>query len=141
MRTSFFIRLVGQHISNRDGGFLLSFKHASRNANGHAVGRNIREDHCVGPNAHIVSDMNWTQDFGAGANVNAVSQNRRTAATRMLQSHGYPVANHAIVSKDRVTTDDDSSEMIDSEPPPKRGCLAGKLTMPVSISERTFKTL
>src|SRR5450631_1991581 len=44
----------------------------------------------------------------------------------MLQSHGYSVSNDAIVSKDRVTTDDDSAEMLDSEPPAERN-LTGKL--------------
>ena len=44
----------------------------------------------------------------------------------MFQSHCYSVANDAIVAKDCVAAIDDSTEMVDSEPPSKRH-LAGKI--------------
>ena len=80
----------------------------------------------LAPIEHIVPDPDRTQNLSAGADVHPVPQARRSTVTGMLQSHGDPVANHAIVSKDRVPTDDDSSEMVDSEPPSQR-YFAGKL--------------
>src|SRR5579871_361815 len=43
----------------------------------------------------------------------------------VFQAHSDPVANHAIVSKDGVPADDNSSKMVDSEPTSQH-CLAGK---------------
>src|ERR1700693_1373682 len=112
MHTSFFHR-----IARRDGRWRSSWKHASRDTNGQGIRRHIRENHCVGSNDHIIPDLNRPQNLGAGAYVNAVAENWRAALTGMLQTHCYSVANDAIVSKNGVATDDDSAEMVDSEPP------------------------
>jgi hypothetical protein len=103
----------------------LPWKHTGGNANRNRVGRNAGENHRIGSNAHIVSYMNRSQNLGPRAYINTVAEDRRAPVAGMLQSHSNPVANDAIVSKDYVTTDDDSAEMVDAETPPKSD-LAGK---------------
>jgi hypothetical protein len=63
--------------------------------------------------------MNGPQNLGPGAEVNAIAQNRRASLSGILQSYRDSVADDAIISENRVATDDDAPKMVDSETPTK----------------------
>jgi hypothetical protein len=59
--------------------------------------------------------VNRTEDFRACANIDPIAENGRAPLSGIPQAHRDPIANDAIIAKNRVATDDNSSEMIDTK--------------------------
>ena len=59
--------------------------------------------------------MNGAKDLGAGADVDAVADDRRAALVGVAQTHGDAVADTAIVAENSISADDDAAEVVNHE--------------------------
>jgi hypothetical protein len=61
--------------------------------------------------------VNVPKNLGSRANIGAVADDRGSTLACVAEPYRHSIADNTIISEDRVSTDDDSSEVIDPEAP------------------------
>ena len=83
-----------------------------RNTDRNRIIWDIRNNNRIRPNQNIIANCHATQYFSPGTNIDTIAYNRCTRVPYPSQSNHNAVPNPAIVTKLDITTDHNSTKMI-----------------------------
>jgi hypothetical protein len=90
-------------------------QYSCRDTHGDRVWGHVRQDNGVGSDSDVIADVNGSQNFCSGSYVDSIANGRGPAQSGVPESDGHSIADHTIVSKNRVSADDNSTKMIDAK--------------------------
>jgi hypothetical protein len=77
--------------------------------------RHVGDHYCVGTDRYIIADPNWTYQFGACSDIDAIADYGGTPLTGRAKTHRHAIAHNAIIAEDSVSTDDDPAKVVNAK--------------------------
>jgi hypothetical protein len=93
-----------------------TWNYARGNTNRNRICRYILQYNCVSTNSYVVSDSNRTEYFRTSTNIHSISDHRGAPDPSPPQPDSYTVPDHYVVTQDRIATDYDPAEVVNSKP-------------------------
>jgi len=103
-------------LGNRPHPSLLSYRPAwtdlSRDADCDRMRWHILQHHRIRPNRHIVTNHNISKNLRSRPNINPIANPGCAPNACPPQPNRYPVANHHIIAKDGISTNDNIAKVL-----------------------------